>query len=296
MTMKNARIVGVAIGLALLLGCSDEQNGYLEGTNQEGSFTGDIAGGGGFGGGSFSPPTITLEAPTAPANEGSTITVTVRMSNRSAQDVSIPFTTIFEDTSPTAAATPQTAGAADVIPLTTSPLVIPAGQTSGTIFFIVTDDPFQEEPPVETFTLALGTPSSGSVGATGSATLSISDTDNDGLATSISGRVTDSATGTGIDAVTVTGGGVTTQTDALGFYKLVAPTPATSTVINFTKAGFVPQNRTTEAVKNNRAAAVVNVPMLPVATTGSFAPGTGGTVTSGAAQVTFGAGTLETTA
>lgn len=212
------------------------------------------------------PAKVTLEAPTAPAAEGTTLTATVVLSRSNSQDVSVPFTVTL-----------GTAGASDIIRMTTSPVSIAAGETRATVVFQVVDDPYQEEPPVETFTLTLGTPTNASLGATTTVALSITDADEDGLGPSISGRVTSVADGAGVADVAVSslsaGGGVTAAvTDAQGFYRLANPDPAASIVITYSRDGYVPQIRLTEAMTTAPAAVVLNVPMVPVAVTESFDP------------------------
>jgi len=230
------------------------------------------------------PPTVTLQAPSAPAAEGTNLIATVVLSKTFNQAVTVPFTVTL-----------GTAGVNDILVTTTSPVSIPAGQTSGTIVIQVVNDPIQEEPPVETFTLALGSPSSGALGTPSSAVLSITDADDDTLGNSISGRVTNANTGAGIAGVAVSSVGAVT--DALGFYTITNLPPAASILVPYTLTGYVPQSRTTEAMTTANSAVVINVPMVPVAFTDTFDPTTAhvSTVPGSTGEVTFAANSVETT-
>ena len=91
-----------------------------------------------------------------------TVTVTVVRTGGSAGAVTIPFTV-----------TPGTATNADYTIGTTSPLTFAAGDTSETISITIVGDAAAEA--AEQFTIALGAPSAGTLGATGTTAVTITD-------------------------------------------------------------------------------------------------------------------------
>jgi uncharacterized protein YfaP (DUF2135 family) len=103
---------------------------------------------------------------------------------------------------------------------------------------------------------------------------------------SLSGMVTDASTGTGVPAVQVRAGGVSTTTDSAGAYTLDGVGTAASVPVTFDVAGYVPQARTTKALTTAGATVLINVPMLPVASEQSLAvPGTPATVSLAAGSL-----------
>lgn len=95
------------------------------------------------------------------------------------------------------------------------------------------------------------------------------DTDNTSLV-SATGRVTSANDGDGIADVKVTSGSVSTTTDANGSYTLEGIRAASSVMLSFTKTGYVPQSRSTLALKDASDSTIINVPMLAVRVTESF--------------------------
>ncbi len=111
-------------------------------------------------------PTVTLAAATQSVNEnGGTFTVTVNLSGASSLATTVPFTL-----GGTAASGVNYSG------VTASPLVIPAGQTSGTITGTLLDDG-KFEPTNTTLTVTLGTPTNATLGATTTDTVTIVQSD-----------------------------------------------------------------------------------------------------------------------
>jgi hypothetical protein len=235
------------------------------------------------------PPTLTVDASAGAFVEGETVTVTVLLSNGFDQAISVPFTV-----------TGITAGEHDVTVMTTSPLTVPAGATSATITLQVVDDLFEEKPDLETLTVALGTPSSGTVGTPASVTVTISDNDSDGLDGTISGRVIDAVTGAGVDGVAVTGGGTTATTANGGRYQLTGVTAASSIIVGYAKSGYASQSRTTPGMVLSDSAMILNIHLVPlgVASPATFDPATAQTITldASAAQIALGASVLQTAA
>jgi hypothetical protein len=238
---------------------------------------------------SSTPPTLKVDVAASAFVEGETVTVTVLLSNGYDQAISVPFTV-----------TGITAGENDVTLTTASPLTVPAGATSATITLLVVDDLFEEEPDLETLAVALGTPSSGSIGTPASVTVTISDNDSDGLDGTISGRVIDAVTGAGVDGVAVTGGGTTTTTANGGRYKLTGVAAASSIVVGYAKSGYVPQSRTTPGMVLSDSAMILNIHLVPlgVASPASFDPATAQTITLDAstAQISLDPNVLQTAA
>ena len=107
-----------------------------------------------------------VRAATQSVNEnGGTFTVTVNLSAASGVDTTVPFTL-----GGTAASGTDYSG------VTASPLVIAAGQTSGTITGTLIDDG-KFEPTNNTLTVTLGTPTNATLGATTSDTVTIVQSD-----------------------------------------------------------------------------------------------------------------------
>ncbi len=107
-------------------------------------------------------PTVTLAAATQSVGEnGGTFTVTVNLSAASGVATTVPFTI-----GGTAASGVNYSG------VTASPLVIPAGMTSGTITGMLIDDG-KFEPTSTTLTVTLGTPTNATLGAITSDTVTI---------------------------------------------------------------------------------------------------------------------------
>lgn len=280
-TMKSmSRTVALAVGLVLALTACPDKSEY--------GYTINSSGGGiGGGGGAIADPTVTLTAPTAPVAEGSDITITLALSRKNrTTPITVPFTV-----------TAGTAGDFDIDIVTPSPITIPANALTAVITIHVVDDPFEEEPDVENFTLTLGSPSGATLGATTSATLAITDNDTDGLDNTISGRVLNAITGTPIAGVTVTGGGQTTTTNGNGHYSLAGPAAGPSVLLSYSAAGYAPQSRITQGMYSAEAAVILNVHMVPVGTSDTFDPTVAHvtTVPGSTAQVSFGANSLQTT-
>ncbi len=105
-------------------------------------------------------PTVQFGAPSETVDESAgTFSISVTQSAISATDTTIPFTLGGTAVSGT-----------DYSGVTSSPLVIPAGQASGTITGSLLSDPGNSG----TLTLSLGTPTNATLGATSATTLSIS--------------------------------------------------------------------------------------------------------------------------
>ena len=111
-------------------------------------------------------PTIQFAAATQSVNEnGGTFSVTVMLSAASATDVTIPFTLIGTAVSGT-----------DYSGVTTSPLIIPAGQTSGVITGTLIDDG-KFNTVNNTLTFILGGPTKATLGTTNIDALTIVESD-----------------------------------------------------------------------------------------------------------------------
>lgn len=110
------------------------------------------------------PPVVNFAATTQSVNEGvGIVQVTVNLSFAVGQNVTIPFTTS------------GTAGNPADYTIAASPLVIPAGQTSGTFNITVVDDSVIDA--AETIVVTLGTPTNATLGASSVDTLTIVDND-----------------------------------------------------------------------------------------------------------------------
>ena len=111
-------------------------------------------------------PTVSLASATQTVNENDgTFTVTVNLSAASGVDTTVPFTL-----SGTAVAGVNYSG------VTTTPLVIAAGQTTGTITGTLIDDG-KYNTTNNTLTFSLGSPTNATVGTNGSDTLTIQESD-----------------------------------------------------------------------------------------------------------------------
>lgn len=110
------------------------------------------------------PPQVSLSTATQTVNENvGLVTVTVNLSASVGQDVTVPFTV------------GGTALSSEDFTASASPLVIPAGQTAGTITITVADDAAIEGN--ETVIVTLGTPTNATLGATTIDTITITDND-----------------------------------------------------------------------------------------------------------------------
>lgn len=114
-------------------------------------------------------PTVSFASATLTVNEGvGTVTLTVNLSSSTSQQVSIPFTLSGTATNSTDFTT------------TSSPLIIAANSTSGTIQISVTDDTLIESN--ETIIVTLGTPTNATLGSTTVETVTITDNDSNNSA------------------------------------------------------------------------------------------------------------------
>ena len=108
------------------------------------------------------PPTVNFSTSSASAGEGSGVyTITVNLNTASGLDVTVPFTV-----SGTA-----TEGTGDDFTIISSPVTIPAGQTSTVITITLNVDTILEGD--ETIIVEIGTPTNATAGTTGSFTLTI---------------------------------------------------------------------------------------------------------------------------
>jgi Dockerin type I domain/Calx-beta domain/Planctomycete extracellular len=115
------------------------------------------------------PPSVTLSsAGQTVAESAGTITFTATLSAASTTAVVLPFTLTGNASS-------------NDFTITTSPLTIPAGQTSGAISITVVDDTTDES--VESVVVTLGTPTGATLGATTVYTLVVTDNDDPPLPT-----------------------------------------------------------------------------------------------------------------
>ena len=110
----------------------------------------------------FVPP-ATEHRPYLKAESAGTLTVTAQLSVVSGQTVTVPFTVSGTASSP-----------ADYT-ITASPIVIPAGATSGAITITVADDALDELD--ETVVVTMGAPGNGTAGGTITHTATITDND-----------------------------------------------------------------------------------------------------------------------
>jgi 5-hydroxyisourate hydrolase-like protein (transthyretin family) len=109
-------------------------------------------------------PIVNFQATEQTVSEGiGLVSVVVKLSSVAVQDVTIPYSVTGTATDP-----------ADFT-INTSPLVIPAGQSSGTITISVVDDQLVEDD--ETMILTLGTPTNAALGVSSVDTLTIRDND-----------------------------------------------------------------------------------------------------------------------
>jgi hypothetical protein len=121
------------------------------------------------------PPTVSFESVSQAVNEDAgAVTLTVTLNTMSASEVVVPFTV---------------GGTADTADFTipTSSVVIPAGQTSGTISVNVVNDSLDEND--ETVTVTLGTPNHATLGTDITHTLTIVDDDINAAPAIPSGQV-----------------------------------------------------------------------------------------------------------
>ncbi len=113
-------------------------------------------------------PTVQVaEATSEAAESDGTVTVTVQLSSETDHEVSIPFSVGGTATSGT-----------DYTTSTTSPLVIAAGETSGTVTINVVDDGAPESG--ETIVVTLGTPTGATLGTQSTQIITIVDNDGGG--------------------------------------------------------------------------------------------------------------------
>ncbi|MEA3212589.1 MAG: large repetitive protein [Chthoniobacter sp.] len=112
----------------------------------------------------FSPPTVQFSAATQSGSEGAgALTITVQLSNQFGQDISVPFVVAGSSTA---------SDPADYT-ISASPVIIHAGQTTGTITLTLVGDTTAE--PSETVAVTLGTPSAGMLGTQTTHTATILD-------------------------------------------------------------------------------------------------------------------------
>ena len=115
------------------------------------------------------PPTVQFMAPTSTFNEGDgTVNITVSLSAISGKNITVPYVL-----SPTATNS-ATGGGVDYM-LTASPLMIPAGQMTGTIAVAITQDTTDE--PNESFTIDMNTATNATNTGNQSHALTINDDD-----------------------------------------------------------------------------------------------------------------------
>lgn len=235
--MKSAFIRGsvCASVVWLLAGCSG-------GSENEGD----------VGGPPMPIPVASFSVSSASVAEGGEIEVEVTLSSPAPGTVVIPFTltgTATKNSDYTSAATP---------------LRIPLGSSSGTIYIGAIDDWGDEAN--ETVVLVMGTPTHATVGDIASATVMITDTD----VPTVSGRVTNAVSGESIEAGTVSVDTAATLTRSDGQYLLSGFAPAEMTVVDYEADGFVPQGRLIQRVA--MANALTNVPLTETASIQEFAP------------------------
>lgn len=247
MNILNFKVI-LAAGLALTLGA---------------------CGGGGESGETPPPslPTVSFAAANASITEGGSAVVTVNLSAAASGAVTVPYTLS------------GSAVSADFSAAPVSPLTIAAGTTSASLTLSTVNDTTDE--PDETVIVTLGTPSGASLGSASTSTVTILDNDDPPPATgnaSISGRVTDAASGNGIQGVTAKSGASTATTAADGSYALSNLPAAASTMVTFDHPNFAPQSRNTEALSTDTSTDTLNVPMLAVAAIETYDPATAKTV------------------
>jgi len=221
-------------------------------------------------------PVASFAVASSSVNEGAQIEVQVTLSSPAPGNVLIPFT--------------MTGSATSGIDFTTgvSPLVIPVGRSSGTIFIGAIDD-FGDEPD-EGLTFTMGTPTHATVGAISSTSVTIVDMD----VPTVAGRVTDSVSGVGLEGVTVRVGTTTTTTDENGQYTLAGFPSAPSVLVSFDNDGYAPQGRVVDSV--SMANAPLNIPMVKEALVQTFSPAQPAVIAvpNSTAQVSLPANSLRT--
>ncbi|MCY2953538.1 MAG: hypothetical protein NTU53_16405 [Planctomycetota bacterium] len=133
-------------------------------------------------------PTVEFTSANQSAGENAgTITLVVQLSAVSGADITVPFT-IGGTTTP------------DVdYNITASPIIIPAGLTTGSIVIAVTDDSLYE--PTEAVVVSLGTPTNATLGTTAAHTLTILDND---LPPAVQFAVASQGVGEGVGTINVT--------------------------------------------------------------------------------------------
>jgi len=132
------------------------------------------------------PPTVSFTAAAQTVSEGvGTAIITAQLSSSSTQAVTLPYTVSGTATSP-----------ADYT-ITASPLVIPAGSTTGTISVTVVSDAVAE--PNETVVVTLGTPTNTTLGTTTVHTLTIT-----GQLPTVTLTAATQAVGEGVGTATIT--------------------------------------------------------------------------------------------
>lgn len=230
--MKSAFIRGsiCASVLWLMAGCSGN-----------GGETGDV------GGPPLPIPVANFAVSSSSVAEGGGIEVQVTLSSPAPGNVLIPFTM-------TGTATRGSDYASAV-----SPLRIPLGSSSGSIYIAATDDLGDEVD--ETVILNMGEATHATLGATASTTIVITDTD----VPTVSGRVTNSVSGMPIVGATVSVDSATTTTNENGEYVLSGFESAASVIVDYAADGYAPQGRVVDRV--TMANSAVNVPMVQVAST-----------------------------
>lgn len=186
---------------------------------------------------STQPPVVQFTTATQDAAEDTgDVTITARLSQTSDSEVTIPFTVT------------GTATVDSDFSVTTSPISIPAGQTSASITVSITDD--TETEPVETVVVTLDTPTGAALGASTVHTINVEDNDTstaNGLALdlvpSAVGEVTEE---NGQTVVTVTPGtpvtvsAVITESSSpvLGFQLNLSASSGTLVLNNFVNGDF----------------------------------------------------------
>lgn len=220
-------------------------------------------------------PTASFAVSSSSVDEGSGIEVQVTLSSPAPGIVVIPFTltgTALRNADYTSAV---------------SPLRIPYGSSSGTIYIGATDDWGDESD--ETVIVTLGEPTHATLGDIVTTTVFIRDTDEP----TVMGRVTESVSGTAVAGATARVGMTTTTTDDGGKYMLLGFPGAPSVRVDFAAEGYAPQGRVIGSIAMANAA--LNVPMVPVAATHSFATAQPVTLTvpNSPAQVVLAASSLE---
>lgn len=123
---------------------------------------------------------------------GGTVTATLTLSTASTVDVYVPFTV-----------TGTAVDGSDYSLNTSSPILFSAGQTSKTVSITITDDALTESD--ETIILTMGTPTNANIGATDTQTITI--TDNEAAAFSVTSVYPPSGPSQGENKVTIYGTG-----------------------------------------------------------------------------------------